>query len=667
MSTARHVEANHPLKGRLAYLPALLNPADGSGDRPMQSSPPGQKRRRPRAARACEFCRAKKYRCDEQAPCSRCKRRDQPCIYKDADLARSRFAHHDTVMTPTSTGHISLEKSYERRTPGPASHNDGSQEVSEINPHTLDTEFHGPTSSLAFLAAVQQGPHEDTAQHNNGAQSLVSAFHNESFSPKTTRSRLVEDQPPSPTRYHFRQSRFFLDGYFQNLHYIHPIINKADFLSRCEDLWFGRSEGQSLSFVALYYAVMSLGAIIQEWDEEIVEGMGRFEWARAMFHLASDALESTLGHNDLHTVQACIILAKVCQNELNPHLAYLYLGRAVRTALSAGFNRRPRQRLPPAQPTGHSDIVNTWWGLYSLEVEVSFALGRPDALGLDVFHNQNMPPTNDNTEHCILTPMVEFARIIRKVSISIYMSAYSLSERLANAAQIEPGMDAWIESVPVIIRPSFHGEQVSVMSRETKWARKQKHTLKLRYFNVKMVLYRPFLIAAAADNVSEMGLQAAVIKCVSAARDTIQMMHHMYCEVSYFRTWWYNVTYTMYAASILLCYQSRLAVHEETEDLQRHVSMAVDVLEAMEQHVVAKKAMAVLRDALQHKDRPMAGLPQQASLLADTPLMQLANLSAAEASGARPADEAFDPFLDVNFDMGQFFPFDDNYISPWTS
>jgi Fungal Zn(2)-Cys(6) binuclear cluster domain. len=40
---------------------------------------PGQRARRPRAARACDYCRQKKYKCDELYPCSYCKGWSSPC------------------------------------------------------------------------------------------------------------------------------------------------------------------------------------------------------------------------------------------------------------------------------------------------------------------------------------------------------------------------------------------------------------------------------------------------------------------------------------------------------------------------------------------------------------------------------------------------------------
>jgi hypothetical protein len=188
----------------------------------------------------------------------------------------------------------------------------------------------------------------------------------------------VEEVALQDEGYYFRQSRLFLDGYFENLHYIHPILDKEEFHARCEDLWFGRSDRQSRSFIALYYSIMSLGALVRVWDEDTVEGMNRFQWSRKLFHQARLALGEMRATNDLETVQCLIFMAKVCQNELNPHLAYMYLGMAVRAGLSAGHNREPISNRKPNSSGRPSSESKTWWGLYSLEVEMSFALGRPD-------------------------------------------------------------------------------------------------------------------------------------------------------------------------------------------------------------------------------------------------------------------------------------------------
>jgi hypothetical protein len=102
-----------------------------------------------------------------------------------------------------------------------------------------------------------------------------------------------------------------------------------------------RTEKQPKSFIALYYSLLSPGALIRVWDEESIDGMGRFEWSRKSFANARMYLVELELTNDLDTVQCLIVMSKICQNELNPNQAYMYLGMTTRASLSAGCNREP--------------------------------------------------------------------------------------------------------------------------------------------------------------------------------------------------------------------------------------------------------------------------------------------------------------------------------------
>ncbi|KAK5214062.1 hypothetical protein LTR99_005309 [Exophiala xenobiotica] len=653
------------------------------------ATPEATRRKRPRAARACQRCRTKKYRCDELEPCSKCKKSNKACIYENAASLRERISsisQSQLVASNQSTGHLGrpekdgCETLRVDRRPNPCNHDiEGSAsnlegELSEINPHTLNREFHGPTSSLAFLAALQRRvPDESSGPADGRQQSLVSAFHNDTFLPQT----MSDAGNPSlrQHRYYFRQSQFFLDAYFRNLHYIHPIIDRGEFLSRCEDLWFERSAKQPQSFVALYFAVMALGALTREWDAASLDGLGRFGWSRKMFEQASLSMGSSPFKTDIETVQASIIMAKVCQNELNPHLAYMYLGIAVRTSLSAGHNRHSQAvHGSVSPPTENLSVSKTWWGLYSLEIETSFALGRPDSLGPDLYHNRAMPAIDD-TETGIITPMVEFARIVREVSRFVFLPARSISQRIQRADEIEEEMEQWVNSLPDMIRPQLHNlsDSLGTMT-DAHWAKKQRHTLKFRYFNVKMVLFRPFLLHAARTQRSSMGgaaeLDQPVSKCVSAARNTITFMHHMYCSATYFRTWWYNLNYTLYAATIIVGYLTKLATEIERSELLGLISMSIEILNAMDEHVVAKKASAILQQASAQMQHPEENINQEPSQQVGNagPGSRILNgrsTGAATRASESPAPDLFlDSFGDVNLDfMSQLFPWDDDNSS----
>lgn len=115
--------------------------------------------------------------------------------------------------------------------------------------------------------------------------------------------------------------------------------------------------------------------------------------------------------------------------------------------------------------------------------EMSFSVGRPDTLGMDEYHNRSLPE-RDDSEHAIIPWMVDFAQIIRKVSVQIYHSRFSLQDKLHLALQIETDMDKWVAKLPPRIKPDLQGQPASSGDlRDPKWARRQRLVLGIRKFH----------------------------------------------------------------------------------------------------------------------------------------------------------------------------------------
>ncbi|KAL2787368.1 hypothetical protein BJX66DRAFT_327911 [Aspergillus keveii] len=549
------------------------------------------------------------------------------------------------------------------------------EEISELNHHTNGIEFHGSTSSVAFLGHLQKArdpqrtqdwPAAHTHAHAQSRvrpqeYSIVSTLHNAGFSPTNTAAQAQQSLSLAAVHehnYYFDHAHVFMSGYFENIHFVHPFIDKEDFYLRAQDLWLRRTPTPDPSFVALYLSVLSFGALLRVWDEGQLGGLTRFEWSRKLFGEAQLYLNHLHFPNNLDAVQCLYLMAKICQNELNPNLAYMYLGLAIRTCLAAGFNRRPTQSNP-------------------INREMSFSLGRPDTLGMDEYHNRPLPP-RDNTQYAIIPWMVDFAQIIRKVSVQIYHRRMPLVEKLHVALAIEAELDGWMASLPGWIRPEFvdggsgeggeaganEGASGRNALRDPKWARRQRIVLGLRYYNVKMLLFRPFLnhytsrtqskgqaqhqsqgrrlsvqdqghthpaLSSAADqpdeftstspstSTSDILITQVIRKCLDAAERTIAVMHDIYRLHTFFRCWWYNTTYITFATSTLLLPLSRPGFnlnldHEldstRPEDmtytqasthnnrlssLHNSVRKAIDILEATDESVVARKSAEIIR------------------------------------------------------------------------
>ncbi|BCR87969.1 uncharacterized protein ACHE_40533S [Aspergillus chevalieri] len=663
---------------RPASSSPLRRPAATAGDDAVQP-----KAKRPRAAQACDRCRVKKYKCDESYPCSHCKKSQVDCKYQgnfrsreDARsttyvtdlekrveelssklrtlessgasrpspqlsqlataLGNKAAAQPITTATPCS---LSQHESTPKDDATVAGDNrDGSadsaeEEISEFNHHTNGIEFHGSTSSAAFIGHLEKArePKRPEEQSNlrppDGSYSLISTLHNSSFSPScatgSVQPEFLQDQ-----NFYFDQAYAFMNGYFENIHFIHPFIDKDDFIARAHDLWFNRNHQQSLSFIALYLSILSFGALVRVWDEEILNGLTRFDWSRKLFREAQTYLNYLQFSNDLETVQCLYLMAKVCQNELNPNLAYMYLGLAIRTCLSAGFNREVRNPKDQRE----SWISKTWWGLFSLEIEMSFSVGRPDTLGMDEYHNRSLPE-RDDSEYAIIPWMVDFAQIIRKVSVQIYHSRFTLQDKLQLALQIEQEMDRWVARLPPRIKPDLHGQPATGGAlRDPKWARRQRLVLGIRYYNVKMLLFRPFLSHFTRKlRHTPAELEETINKCLDAAMKTIEVIHDIYRIHTFFRCWWYNTTYVMFATTTLLLPMSKLGMCPQTLPLASSVEMAVEILESMDESVVARKSVEIILQYL--KDFRAPNNSTDGTQIAITPSQENADQAAFVGTG----------------------------------
>jgi hypothetical protein len=497
---------------------------------PSPSTSPTLKRpRRPRAIQACNFCRSKKYRCDGNLPCLHCRKQNLECVFRKPEgpdpeaaaysigyvkllerkleLAEARLrkatsisdisdqpaASRQQQSQTTSDGGVAaspLEHLAQPQKPPLSDENaadESETEVVDVNPDTNAIEFHGNTSSLAFLglvcekygsvpstAVTAQEPQRTSAK----SPSVVTTLRNEEFSRRQHEGRNLEDYERD---FHAKVARTFLDGYFDNIHFIHPIIDREDVLRRSHDLWSGQHEHQPRSFKALYFGLLSIGSMIRTWREQSIEGMGRFEWSRMLFRKAELALGRPGFSNDYFTVHALFIMAKVCQCELNPSLAYIYLGLAIRTCLSIGLNRNaPLQGQTGSATVSSVEASKTWWGLYSFEVEMSFALGRPDTLGSDEYHNRALPPV-DTSEFAIIPAMLDMAKTMRETSVSIYLTKDWITEKLARAKRLEAKVDHWVEQLPSKIRPGATLDVISGRSQSVElWPNLQKLVLKIR-------------------------------------------------------------------------------------------------------------------------------------------------------------------------------------------
>lgn len=210
-----------------------------------------------------------------------------------------------SIQAPTGHGHSMAQQS--TITP-----RDSAADIMETNSHTMNLEFYGASSSVAFLRnAIADS---DAGEHACGEseRSLASLLHNTNFQPHSTpASPLSETVQGSNEHFYFRVARRFLDAYFCNIHFIEPIFDEEDFFARCEDLWFDKPEKQPRSFIALYYVTLSLGSLVMIWDDRNIYGADRFSWSRKFFNEAVGIVTQLGSATDLEMVQCYYMMVRV--------------------------------------------------------------------------------------------------------------------------------------------------------------------------------------------------------------------------------------------------------------------------------------------------------------------------------------------------------------------
>ncbi|KAI9148173.1 putative transcriptional regulatory protein [Paramyrothecium foliicola] len=422
-----------------------------------------------------------------------------------------------------------------------------------------------------------------------------------------------------------RLEREYVRSFLDNLHHLHPMLDAALFVERCEkDVWGSQTTVERLRgsrhFFALYNIVVAVGALVagssvtKNFGRDMqlcMEQLARSEsseravtsqtLSRIYFRRSKDLLGDTSVVCSLESAQTLLLMSLYCQNSHLPHPCYMYCGQAVRTALAIGLTNESTSMSAEDRKSAR----RTWWCIYSHEIDMSCSAGRRDSLGKP--HNYQIPlplikdhrvgaiDTSESEDKSVamVNEMVHFAAILRRISKELYHDTKNLSlpEKSMLAKELDSLLNSWKSRLPKWL--DFSG----VSFREEESATKQKIVLHLRYLNARILAHRLFLTPSTGQRHLDMSEHIGL--CLDAARETIQLLYDAYAHRHYFRTWWYNSTYTLYAGMIVLSVVMLRATALESGDLLKDVIKAQRILESMEESTVALRSAELLREGLE--------------------------------------------------------------------
>ncbi|KIL94085.1 hypothetical protein FAVG1_02647 [Fusarium avenaceum] len=404
-----------------------------------------------------------------------------------------------------------------------------------------------------------------------------------------------------------RLEREYVRQFINNLHHLHPMLDPSAFTARCEKLvWASPGISENMAVGAL----TSGSNVIQSTDLDMDGTAGgqscsqppsSQELSKKYFRRSRVLLGDVFEVCSLESAQTLFLMSLYCQNALKPHACYMYCGHAVRTALAIGIARE----VSSSSAEDRRAARRTWWCIYSHEIDMSCSAGRRDSLGKPRNYQIDLPHITDHSDNTLpeknlekrsvmmINEMVHFAAILRRISKGLYYDSKGLT--LLQKSIVAKGLDAqlhdWKSRLPSYL--DFN----TVSFREPEWAAKQKLVLQLRYLNARILVHRPFIGEPIRSVEGDLLTHADI--CLDAARETIRVMYDAYTNRHYFRSWWYNATYTLYAGMIVLYIIMLGPTTVSHEELLADATRAYEILHSMEEAVVARRSANLIQEGLQ--------------------------------------------------------------------
>lgn len=198
----------------------------------------------------------------------------------------------------------------------------------------------------------------------------------------------------------------------------------------------------------------------------------------------------------------------------------------------------------------------------------------------------------------MINVMITYARIAREVPTRIYNSRRTLAEKATAADEFDVRLVEWLETLPGYL----HKDRNSL--RQPEFVIKQSTcvyelrliteiVLELRFYHLRLLIHQPFL---AATDESGSTYAEHIEKCVSAATATIHHLHETFLHRHYFRSWWYNSTYALFATMVLLYYIFKHPLNEKVSSACADVEMSIEVFTAMGHHRVTTRCLELVTE-----------------------------------------------------------------------
>ncbi|KAK3938192.1 fungal-specific transcription factor [Diplogelasinospora grovesii] len=489
---------------------------------------------------SCLRCRFRKSKCDRQKPqCSRCRAGSHECTYEPArkikvneaylrDLESRAKAYEDLVGRArpvrgrNSVGENDEEFEDDHVLLGP---------FTQLSVDRASTIFKGPESADYLLRNVQE---LSGIAGDDGSLDLNPNFYDPGALP--SRRVLVKKHIQLPPLNIAR--RLFAAQYT----YIGTIFAFTDANSFDRELLAAYRCPPNLSDkdACLAYAkvlvILAFGQLysLNQWIDH--KGPPGFDY----FAHALDLLPDPHEEGSILCIETLALVGYFMQNMNRRDAAFLYIGMALRMAISLGLHQEvssDQSAVPGLDEAAREHRRRVWWSIYSLDRILTVKSGNPTTIhdeDIGVALPSRLPGEPEYCPAVVLRHYTQLSRILGDITKSIYRKATTprSGRRLVAAVQnIVLALSNWNRDLPDELR--FDPAKLSI-------SRESVSTFSHYYQCINMTA-RPLLFHVVQKRLREIrvnpeykernwkeGLSQTTIRviemCVSAAQDTINMM-----------------------------------------------------------------------------------------------------------------------------------------------
>ncbi|KAF1990058.1 hypothetical protein K402DRAFT_308426, partial [Aulographum hederae CBS 113979] len=371
--------------------PSSASEQSPSTPAPAQAQAP---RKRAQVARACDWCRVNRIKCDDNVPCKNCENRGGRCSnskLRDSQGAQATNRELERLrLRVQELEEQAKERGEKRPADTPSLDTTPNIHLSEeipnarivwegtrtSDPQTNETIYHAPISSLDFTARVSRML----------GKALNRDVPESELRPSAASSKLLQTVDSADSHNLPQvQEEFFITLFWQWYHCVYPIMNERAFREHYASLLEGIPPDGSKPRMPSALVDIVVALCMQYGQSFLLDAgnkTGKTEVdasdpsiaGYAFYRRCQNRLAFEVEAPTISTIQCQIFSAIYLWNASLFNTAHIAMSTAVRTAHMLALHHEPSQTLPKQDQGLHRRI---WWTVYLLDSQMSFVTGRP--------------------------------------------------------------------------------------------------------------------------------------------------------------------------------------------------------------------------------------------------------------------------------------------------